>query len=183
MSKQAQKIRLEARRGSPEAIGQAAEKALEIYENAYAVANKIGKDYLLEELGKTAFEANRIDKARQYAETMLEITHRGVAFGNRIHHGNLLLGRIALREGNVEEAKNRLIAAGTTPGSPQLNSFGPNMALAKELLEKGERDVIGKYFFLCSNFWDSDRAQAKMDQWWDQIKEGKIPDFRAHLYY
>ena len=183
MSKQALMIRLEARRGSPEAIQEAAEKALEIYENAYAVANKIGKDYLLEALGKTSLEANQIKKAREYAETMLKITHRGAAFGNRIHHGNVILGRIALREGNVEEAKNRLIAAGTTPGSPQLNSFGPNMALAKELLEKGERDVVGKYFFLCSNFWNSDRAQAKMDQWWDQIKEGKIPDFRAHLYY
>ena len=57
------------------------------------------------------------------------------------------------------------------------------MALAKELLEKSERDVVGKYFFLCSNFWDSERAQTKMEQWWDQIKENKVPDFRAHLYY
>ena len=183
LSVQAHKIRLEARRGSPKAIQQAAEKALEIYEKAHAIADKIGKDFLLEELGKTAFEANQIDKARQYAETMLKITHRGWAFGDRIHHGNLILGRIALREGNVEEAKNRLIAAGTTPGSPQLDSFGPNMVLAKELLEKGERDIVGKYFLLCSNFWDSERAQAKMSQWSDQIKEGKIPDFRAHLYY
>ena len=183
MSKQALNIRMEARRGSPEAIQHAAVKALEIYEKAYAFANEVGKDFLMEELGKTAFESNQINKARQYAEAMLKITHGGSNFGNRIHHGNLILGRIALQEGNVEEAKNRLVAAATTPGSPQLNSFGPNMALAKELLEKGERDIVGKYFFLCSNFWDTDRAQTKMDQWWDQIKENKIPDFRAHLYY
>ncbi len=183
LSEQARKIQLEARRGSPEAIQQAAEKALEIYEKAYAVANKIGRDHLLEELAKAAFDANQIGKARGYAEVMLKITHRGIAFGNRIHHGNLILGRIALREGNVEEAKNRLIAAGTTPGAPTLDSFGPNMALAKELLEKGERDVVFKYFFLCSNFWDTERAQEKMTMWRDEIKAGKIPDFRAHLYY
>lgn len=183
MSEQAHKIRLEARRGSPADIQHAALKALEIYEKAYAVASKVGKDFLLSDLGQTAFEANQISKARQYAEAMLKITHGGSAFGDRIHHGHLILGRIALQEGNVEEAKNRLIAAGTTPGAPNLNSFGPNMALAKELLEKGERDVVKKYFFLCSRFWDSERAQAKMSQWAAQIAEGKIPDFRAHLYY
>ena len=183
LSKQALKIQLEARQGSPEAIQQAAEKALEIYENAYEIANKIGRDHLLEELAKAAFDANQIEKAREYAEVMLKITHRGTAFGTRIHHGNLILGRIALREGNVEEAKNRLIAAATTPGAPTLNSFGPNMALAKELLEQGERDIVFKYFFLCSNFWDTERAQEKMTMWRDEIKEGEIPDFRAHLYY
>ena len=183
LSEQAHKIRLEARRESPEAIQQAAEEALEIYEKAYAVASKIGRDYVLVDLGKTAFDANQLDKARQYAETMLKITHRGSAFGNRIHHGNLILGRIALREGNIEEAKNRLIAACTTPGAPNLNSFGPSMTLAKELLEKGERDVVFKYFFLCSRFWDSERAREKMTTWRDEIKEDKIPDFGAHLYY
>ena len=183
LSRQAHKIRLEARRESSETIQRAAEKALKLYEKAYTVAGKIRRDSLLEDLAKTAFEANQIDNARHYAELALKITHSGWSFGNRIHHGNLILGRIALREGNIEEAKNRLIAAGTTPGSPQLDSFGPNMALAKELLEKGEQDVVFKYFLICSNFWDSERARDKISKWSDQIKEGKIPDFRAHLYY
>lgn len=183
LSEQALKIRLEANRGSPEAIRHAAMKALEIYEKAYEVAHKVGKDYLLADLGKTAFDANQIEKARQYAQTALKITHRGWAFGNRIHDGNLILGRIALREGNLEEAKNRLIAAGTSPGAPNLNTFGPNMTLAKELLVRGEQDVVFKYFLLCSRFWDSERAQKKMSRWQDQIKAGQIPDFRAHLDY
>ena len=88
-----------------------------------------------------------------------------------------------MREGNLEEAKNRLVAAGTTPGAPNLNSFGPNMMLAKELLDQGEQDVVLKYFYLCSRFWDSERAQEKMSRWRDQIKAGQIPDFRAHLDY
>ena len=247
LSRQASKIRSEANRGSPEAIRHAAMKALEIYEKAYEVANKVGKDYLLGELGKTALDANQIEKARQYAQAALKITHRGWAFGNRIHDGNLILGRIALREGNLEdfvgkdyllgelgktaldanqiekarqyaqaalkithrgwafgnrihdgnlilgrialregnleEAKNRLVAAGTTPGAPNLNSFGPNMMLAKELLDQGEQDVVFKYFYLCSRFWDSERAREKMSRWRDQIKAGQIPDFGGHLDY
>jgi hypothetical protein len=33
-----------------------------------------------------------------------------------------------------------MTAAWETPGSPNLDSFGLNMSLAKKLLEKGERD-------------------------------------------
>ena len=49
------------------------------------------------------------------------------------------------------------MAAGATPGSPQLDSFGPNMTLAKELLEKGQPDVVLHYFALCKNFWEDGR--------------------------
>ena len=39
-------------------------------------------------------------------------------------------------EGRIEEAKRHLLAAGRSSGSPVLGSFGPNMSLAKDLLEK-----------------------------------------------
>jgi hypothetical protein len=47
--------------------------------------------------------------------------------------------------GDIEEAKKQLLLAGKTPSSPQLNSFGPNMILAKELLDKGEKDTVLHY--------------------------------------
>ena len=114
---------------------------------------------------------------------MLSNDTEGWSLGNRIHHGHLTLGRIALAEGNVEEAKERLLKAGATPGSPQLNSFGPNMALAKDLLERGEPDVVVRYFELCSEFWNSDRAKEKLAEWTEQARAGSIPDFRANLNY
>ncbi len=49
--------------------------------------------------------------------------------------------------------KKYLIAAGKSPGSPQMDSFGPNMTLAKDLLEKGERDAVLEYFMRCRKFW------------------------------
>ncbi|MDQ2731693.1 MAG: hypothetical protein M3Y56_08550, partial [Armatimonadota bacterium] len=58
-------------------------------------------------------------------------------YGNNIHEANQILGLAALREGRVADAKRYLIAAGKTPGSPQLNSFGPHMVLAQELLSRG----------------------------------------------
>jgi hypothetical protein len=44
-------------------------------------------------------------------------------YGNAVHKANLALGRVALRDGDIEQAKHYLIEAGKTPGSPQLNSF------------------------------------------------------------
>jgi tetratricopeptide (TPR) repeat protein len=160
-----------------------AERALEHFERAYELADESLRDPLLEGLAKGAYSADRLDKARHYAELMLQNSEAGWNYGNRVHHGNLVLGRIALREGNIEEAKSRLIAAGNTPGSPQLNSFGPNMALAKALLEIGEREVVLEYFKLCSTFWSSDRAKDKLDKWGELAAAGRIPDFRANLNY
>lgn len=160
-----------------------AEKALEHFQEAYALADDSLRDSLLSDLAKTAFSADQLDRARHYAELMLQTTGAGWNSGNRVHHGNLVLGRIALRAGNIEEARSRLIAAGNTTGSPQLNSFGPNMSLAKDLLEIGEREVVLEYFELCSRFWDSDRAEDTLDRWGVQAVAGRIPDFGANLYY
>ena len=160
-----------------------AQKSLENYERAYELSDDSGRDSLLEQLAKAAFSADRMDQARKYAELMLQNREEGWNYGNRVHHGNLVLGRIALREGKIEEAKSRLIAAGRTPGSPQLNSFGPNMALAKALLEIGEQEVVLKYFELCAKFWNSDRAKDKLDKWGVLAAAGRIPDFRANLDY
>ena len=170
-------------RGSPEATKEAAEKALELYENSFELSDEQDRESLLENLAKVAFEAGRHNKARQYAESMLRDARAGMRwnYGNRVHHGNLVLGRIALAEGDVKAARFRLIAAGNTPGSPQLNSFGPNMTLAKDFLERGDRDVVLKYFRLCSRFWEMDRG--KLDDWATLVKEGKIPDFGANLIY
>jgi hypothetical protein len=62
-----------------------------------------------------------------------------------------------------------------------MNSFGPNMSLAKDLLQKGERDVVLEHFELCRKFWKMDRG--RVDQWSQDVNAGKIPDFGANLVY
>jgi len=123
-----------------------AEKAFEQLEIAYDLSAEHARDSLLDRLAKSALESGQSVKARQYAEQMLSQNVGGWNHGNNIHHGNLILGRISLAADDIEQAKERLIEAGKTPGSPQLNSFGPNMTLAKELLQKGEKGVVLEYF-------------------------------------
>ena len=58
-----------------------------------------------------------------------------------------------------------------------MNSFGPNMSLAKDLLEKGERETVLNYFELCRKFWNMD--YGKLDEWSREVKAGRIPQFGA----
>src|SRR5690606_3461452 len=102
-------------------------------------------------------------------------------YGNALHKMNIVEGRIALQKGNVEEAKKYLILAGKTTGSPQLNSFGPNMSLAKELLEKREKQIVIQYFDLCRKFWKSDFS--KLDDWEEIVHKDEIPNFGANLEF
>ena len=159
----------------------AADKAFQQYKLAYDLSDAVERDALLVSLAKTAFAAGLNDDAKTFATKMLEDDTAGWNRGNRIHHGNLILGQIALSDGNVDEAKSRLLRAGKTTGSPQLNSFGPNMLLAKELLERGETEVVLEYFELCKKFWAS--PHRKLEQWADDVKSNRIPQFGGNLAY
>jgi hypothetical protein len=140
--------------------------------------------YALDGAAKESFNVGNIQDAQNYANELLKMATSFKAnwnYGNAIQDGNLVLGRIAARNGQIEEAKKYLLQAGKSPGSPQMDSFGPNMSLAKDLLEKGERDSVLQYFELCRKFWSMD--YGKLDEWSKDVKAGQIPDFGANLVY
>jgi hypothetical protein len=147
--------------------------------------NQLQRFLMLPGLAKAAFEASEAERAGWYATLQLEISTKPGYFyhknGPAVHYGNLILGRLALRAGQLGEAKMRLLEAGTTVGSPALKTGGPNMMLAKELLELGERDTVVEFLKRCSSFWQSD--DQKVDQWIYTIEHGGIPDFGPNLHY
>ncbi len=173
------------RANSPEAKRKVAAKSLKAQERSLkATTGETEKFYKLSDLARTAFDAGDMKKAETYATELLDMVARYKSnwnYGNAIHHANLILGRIALKSGKIKEAKAFLLKAGETPGSPQLNSFGPNMTLTKELLEKGEREVVIEYFQLCGRFWKMGKTQ--LNKWTAIVKAGRMPDFGANLNY
>ena len=100
-------------------------------------------------------------------------------YGNVLHKANLARGRIALRVHQPKAAAVFLLEAGRTPGSPQLDSFGPNMLLARELLEAGERDAVLQYIDLVSKFWRHDAGAVAA--WKRMIMKGDTPNFGGNL--
>jgi len=144
--------------------------------------NGLDRSLMLPQLAKAAVKAGALDKANQYAnELIASIGSGGWNDGNALHDGHMVRGLVALRNGSVQQAARDLIEAGKTSGSPQLNSFGPNMTLANELLEKGERDAVLEYLTLCRNFWKM--GSSKLDAWIGIIRAGGRPDFGANLLY
>lgn len=101
--------------------------------------------------------------------------------GNLVHHAHLILGHIRLREGDVAGAERHLLEAGRTPGSPQLDTFGPNMTLAKALLERGRRKAVLEYFRECASFWQM--HDDRLVGWTREVRARKIPDFGPNLLY
>ncbi|MES2460346.1 MAG: TlpA disulfide reductase family protein, partial [Armatimonadota bacterium] len=94
----------------------------------------------------------------------------------------------ALRDGDIAAAKAYLLAAGKTPGSPQLNSFGPEMTLAQELIKKSEKETVTEFLDLVRKFWATPPAKTDapslsmytmhnemLNRWQKEIREGKQP--------
>ena len=156
-------------------------QALEQFELAMSLnQSPFKKSSLLANLAKAALAAGADDKAKTYAEQLLNTGDNGNPSsnsGDAMHNANIILGQLALRAGENEAAKSYLLAAGKTSGSPVLNSFGPNMRLAKELLEIGERDIVLEYFELCGKFWKNNN----LEQWTKTVKGGGIPEFGVNL--
>jgi tetratricopeptide (TPR) repeat protein len=178
-------VRLNMNRARGDERMRFATQAVAEFEQALKLSgNEAQKSSLVVDLAKTSFEAGDYEKARRYAQQLLDgVNQNQKAFntGNAIHDGNVVLGRLALVAGDVAAARRHLLAAGQTPGSPNLNSFGPNMSLAKELLERGETQTVLEYFELCAKFWSGDRGKLKA--WGAAAKAGIAPDFQANLVY
>jgi hypothetical protein len=74
-----------------------------------------------------------------------------------------------------------LLAAGKTPGSSNLAFSGPGMALARDLLKAGEKDVVIAYLEECRSFWKADRG--RLAEWLALIRAGLPPDFGPNAEY
>ena len=131
--------------------------------------------------------SGHFDEAKVLAEELLHLADKykksnwqtmGWNYGNAIHKGHSALGLVALRMNDLNSARHHLLqSAPSDAGSPQMKSFGPNMTLARELLKKGERDVVLKYFDQCDRFWT-------VPVYWRWFVEmGLTPSFGANMDY
>jgi hypothetical protein len=153
------------------------------HEPELSQVNQARKFYLITNLGPAALAANQIEKARSYAEQSLamgQALQSQPGFGPSLysqgtHVGNVVLGQIAYLSGDIKGAKEHLLQAGNVTGSPSLNSFGPDMLLAKELAAKGESETVIKYLDLCASFWQNDRGRLEI--WKKNLKQGEAPNF------
>lgn len=120
-------------------------------------------------------------------------------YGNAIFEAHLALSHMAFEKNDKSLAREHLIKASETPGSPQLDSFGPFIGFQTDyflaLAKAGEKESLIKFANNCKNFVNK-KNQKKMspqelkndqlvrgsiitalDKFIDQIQNGKTPDF------
>jgi len=132
----------------------------------------------LPSMAAAALEAGELEVAAAYAQQMLAAgmgpsRPEDWNAGNLLHHGHITLGRLALLAGDTDGAAQHLLAAGSTPGSPQLDSFGPDFNLADQLLAHGRTDTVEAYLQRCQRFWVL--GQDRLEQWIAEIHSGHRP--------
>lgn len=133
--------------------------------------------YSLDEQITAAYKENNFDKVKDLAKENLELAavyRCNWNYGNAIHDTNRALGLISLKTGDIEGAAGYLIKAGKSTGSPQLNTFGPELDLANELLKLGKVEAVKTYLKDIKSFWEMDNG--KLDEWLAQIDKGEKPE-------
>lgn len=130
---------------------------------------------------EAAYDARRLLDAGEIASELLSVADRDrdSFYGSYIHRGHTICGLIAIDSDDLEEAKRRLLLSGQVPGTATLCSFGPSMALARALVDRGERDVVLDYLELCRQFWT--HGQEHLDRWVEELRSLETPDFRRTL--
>lgn len=91
------------------------------------------------------FDEENFDEAKQYAEEQISLMPQFEGswnYGNTVEDVNLVLGRIAVKQSRIDDAKRYLLLAGNITGFPQVTSFGPNMSFTLDLLNIGEREAV-----------------------------------------
>lgn len=139
--------------------------------------------YALPQGAIAAFRLEDFTRAKELAEKALALAplfEDNWNYGNAHHFAHTVLGLLALRVDDLHTAKVELLAAGETRGSPQLDTFGPTMQLARELLKKGEFEVVLDYLQQCRSFWKM--GTVWLDLWEQKMRAGGVPNFLMHCY-
>jgi peroxiredoxin len=147
-----------------------------LFSEAIGFAAERDKSTYLADLAKAEFEAGddaaATRDARRVVEAAAELVKRNpFQAATMINAGNSVLGRIALAHGDVAEAQARLRASLDVAESTDFRFAGPDMTLAGDLADAGERDAVISYLESSREFWPHDRGLV--DHYIKSIKAGK----------
>jgi len=137
-------------------------------------------------IAPAAYEAGDLDKAARYASDVMQIptvAQRGgapshVDWGRRERYGaHIVLGKVALRKGDVNAAEYHLVEAtdASMSSSALFKTSVPDTELAEELLKLGKVDSVVAYLDALRRLWPS--QEPRLDEWLSEIRDGRVPDF------
>src|SRR5438477_886502 len=147
------------------------ERALYAYDQVLELLHSPAeRQALAGDMAGAAFKIGDFEGAAALAKLYLQSTDR-----NATQKANTILGRVALRSGDVGAGKQYLLDSSGAGAARDIATYGPMMALARELLEKGERDIVRQYLEKCLILWP--RGENALRNWISDIQRGGTPNF------
>jgi hypothetical protein len=106
------------------------------------------------EIAQAEFEASDDTAAERDAQALI-----GSKAFNDYHIGYTVLGRLALAHGNAAGAKEFLLASVKPPASFKNPAIQPNMKLAQDILDSGDRDTVVLFLDALRPLWTFDQGR------------------------
>lgn len=148
------------------------------------ITARLGRFYLLDDLVSEQYSKGNYSKAKDLAHEYIELAEtysKNWNFGNAIHDANRILGLMSYSEGKIDEAADYLLQSSKSTGSPQLDTFGPEMDLANLLLKEGKAEAVKTYLIEIKKFWEMDNGAV--DDWLEKIEAGKKPELNRFGFH
>jgi hypothetical protein len=148
-----------------------AERALYVYDRVLELLHSpTDRQSLAGDMAAAAFKIGDFEGAAALAKLYLHSPDRDAT-----QKANTILGRVALRSGDVVASKQYLLDSLGPAAARDVATYGPAMALAQELLEKGERDTVREYLERCLILWP--RGETTLRNWISDVQNGTTPNF------
>ena len=108
------------------------------------------------------FESDRPQAKDVAIQLLSKAAANPIAHGYAVHISNTILGKIALKKGDIATAVKHLSSAGSAPASIGLSLKGPDMSLADALLESGETQAVSVFLDQCYRHELSDTSRRSI---------------------
>jgi hypothetical protein len=132
---------------------------------AVAIALLVGSFRIIDTPWRTQFNTNYASKLlRDHGDS-----------SHAIYAGNLILAQAALDQEDIANARRYLLEAATTTGTPAIQEKGPDLTVARVLLDRGERDTVLEYLRRAHTFWP--QGDTILERWETAIRAGRRVNF------
>jgi hypothetical protein len=127
-----------------------------LLQEAQALVPDGARPGVLQSLLAAEFDSGDDAAAGRDAQSLLASAPKNA---NAYNAAQTILGRIAAAKGDLKEAKTRLIASITMPAGINNAVFQPNMTLAQDIYDAGDRDAVIQFLEASRNVWKFDRGR------------------------
>jgi hypothetical protein len=128
---------------------------LRLLNEAYDLMPDAAKPGIRSDMTIYEFDSGDDAAAERDARVMVETPRNA----NEYNLGQTLLGRLAIARGDGSEGKERLLASLRPPAKFKNPVFEPNMTLAQELYDAGDRDAVIEFLEASRESWKFDRGR------------------------